>query len=390
MWAPSDGLSIVDASLRPTSFVRDQTLRSVLTPHLAGDRVRVHLTNRYSAGPMVVGTVSIAEQGVGASLATEPTGLTFGGATTVTIPPGMDVVSDPVELELRSFQPVLVTTYLPDATTFPTGHWTANDTTYYTPPNSGDRSDDLTGDAFTLNTTMGVLASGLDVMATGETSAVVAYGDSITDGFLAGGPISVPQSAAEVGTDLRYTDFLQRRVDSSGRSLSVVNSGVSGSKLTADSLAPPTGRSGLSRLDEDAIAVAGVSDVILQQGINDLGIPPWATYDELVGAYVTAIDRLQTAGIRVHQGTLLPASNAIPDGVTAPFANATRLRLNEWIRHSSPADTIVDFDAALRDPSNTDILDARYAGVDNLHPNAAGYARMAEVVDLAVLGNDGC
>ena len=85
-------------------------------------------------------------------------------------------------------------------------------------------------------------------------------------------------------------------------------------------------------------------------------------------------------------GTLLPASNAFFDGtITAPKSELYREQVNDWIRSQHLADGVVDFDAALRDPSDPSVLNPAYAGPDHLHPDLAGYQVMANTVSLSML-----
>jgi lysophospholipase L1-like esterase len=43
---------------------------------------------------------------------------------------------------------------------------------------------------------------------------------------------------------------------------------------------------------------------------------------------------------------------------------------------------VIDFDAALRDPSDPERLLPAYASIDNTHPSDAGYQAMANAIDL--------
>ncbi|MFE3703337.1 GDSL-type esterase/lipase family protein [Nocardia tengchongensis] len=149
-------------------------------------------------------------------------------------------------------------------------------------------------------------------------------------------------------------------------------------------MTPHCGRGGGARLPRAAIDRAGVSDVIVLEGINDLGVPIGVDYDQLVAGYTDLIAQLHAAGLAVHLGTLLPAGNALSDGIaTLPLAAPVRQRVNAWIRSQTLSDSVIDFDAALRDPADPEVLAPRYAGADNLHPNPAGYRAMAEAVDLS-------
>ncbi|GAB2512674.1 SGNH/GDSL hydrolase family protein [Nocardia heshunensis] len=389
--APSDWLGLADPALAPQVSVGDQTYRIVVTPHLGGGSVRLHLTNRYRPLPLTIGAVTIGVQASGAGV--DPESLrpvTFSGRAGATIAAGDDLISDPIELPVRAWQRLAVSVHLPEFAPLSTEHFDGEATSYYALPGTGDHTADTAPDAFALHTTAVPLASGIDVQAPGSVSSLVALGDSITDGYVASNVLGVPQDSNVVDTDSRYPDFLQRRLDAAGRAISVLNLGISGNRVLAGGFIPQFGPSTLDRLDRDVLAQSGVTDVILLEGINDLGVPIGANYEQLVAGYTTLIARMKAAGLHVHLGTLTPAANAITDGLSAPLADGVRLRLNDWIRHQTLADSVIDFAAALANPADPSTLDPRFAGPDNLHPNPAGYQAMAEAVDLNLLHGSEC
>ncbi|MGW4246530.1 GDSL-type esterase/lipase family protein [Nocardia sp. NPDC004722] len=389
--APSDWVGLADPGLTPQVSVADQTYRIVVTPHLGGGTLRVHLTNRFRPLPLTIGAVTIGVQAAGAGVVAESLRpVTFSGRTGARIAAGDDLVSDPIDLPVRAWQRLALSIHLPDSALLPTEHFDGEATSYYAPPGTGDHTADSAPDAFTLRTTSVPLAAGLDVEAAAAASSLVALGDSITDGYVASNVLGVPQDSTVVDTDSRYPDFLQRRLDAAGRAISVLDLGISGNRVLAGGFIPQFGPSILDRLDRDVLAQAGVTEVIVLEGINDLGIPIGPNYEQLVDAYTTLIARLKAAGLHVHLGTLMPAANALFDGVLAPLANDVRLRVNDWIRHQTLSDSVIDFAAALANPADPNTLDHRFADPDNLHPNPAGYQAMAEAVDLDRLHGTEC
>jgi lysophospholipase L1-like esterase len=390
-WAasPTDSVTPLDASggIVP-QILANQTLRMVVTPHLGGSQLRIRLSNRFGEGPTTFGRVTVGVQTRGAAVAsTRP--VTFGQAASVTVPAGQDVVSDPVSLTFDAFTPLAVSIFLPGTQKSPTKHWNANATSYYSLPLTGDLTGRQSGVFFPAKTLSWLYVNGVDVQAP-NTRSIVAFGDSITDGFVGSTPLSIPADASVADRNGRYPDVLQRRLQAAGIPLSVVNAGIGSNRLLTDGFLM-MGPSGLNRFDADALGQAGVSGVLLQEGINDLGIPPNATAAQLIDGYTQVINRSHAAGLKVWVGTLLPASNALVDGVIiAPRSDIDRQAINTWIRGQNLADGVVDFDAALRDPANPSILNPAYASTDNLHPNLAGYQRMAEVVDLGLLSTAAC
>jgi lysophospholipase L1-like esterase len=227
----------------------------------------------------------------------------------------------------------------------------------------------------------------LDVQAPAR--SLVAFGDSITDGFVGGSPLSLPVSLSVNDKNERYPDFLQRRITAAGMRLSVANAGI-GSNQLLSSLGLMTGPSGLSRFDADALQVSGAAGVLLLEGINDLGLGH-ARAAAIIAGYRQLIARTHAAGKKIWLATITPAANAVIDGVLlAPRSEIDRRAVNAWIRSQRLADGVVDFDAALRDPASPSQLLPAYSGPDHLHPNAAGYERMAATVPLTALAAIAC
>jgi lysophospholipase L1-like esterase len=383
--SPSEASFPTDPSLilEPGAWV-SQTVRNVIVPHLGGSRLRLHLSNRFGSSSTTFGHVTIAYQTSGAGV-TSPTTVTFGGATAVTVAPGADVVSDPVNFTFTAFEPLTVSIFLPGIQGSITKHWNSNATTYYTLLLSGDQANKSSGLSYVNSVNSWFYLDGLDVVAPASTKAIAAFGDSITDGFVSGSVISLPESSTAVNANGRYPDYLQKRLNAANMPVSVINAGIGENQLlSSGSVLTPGGPSGLSRLSQDALSQAGVTGVILLEGINDLGLGG-ATAATLEAGYTQAIATAHAAGVKIWLGTILPASNALIDGtLLSPQSETYREQINAWIRSQTLADGIVDFDAALCDPANPTVLNPQYASVDNLHPNLAGYQEMANIIPLSM------
>ncbi len=363
-----------------------QTLRVILTPHYAGNRLRIHLSNRFGSLPVTFGTASVGRRGPGAAIVggtNRP--LRFGGSPQVTLAPGTDVVSDPVSLTFRSFQDLAVSLYVSGTTGRSTEHVAGDETTYLTPPNSTDVTAVDSPAAFTLTTTRTPFVDGLDILAPGSVSSLVGFGDSITDG-IESFVVPANQSAA-IDANSRYTDYLTRRLGPKSK-LSLVNAGLSGNELL-DETSPEAGPSGLARLQNDVLDVAGVSDVIIEEGINDLGQGRSAA--QLEAGLSTAVARLHAAGINALVGTVMPVGGVAIASYAAPGVEANRQVVNNWMRAGgSGADGIVDFDGALRDPASPSQLLAKYDSGDHVHPSNLGYRAMSSAVDPALIRGTRC
>ncbi|HEY3713465.1 MAG TPA: SGNH/GDSL hydrolase family protein [Jatrophihabitantaceae bacterium] len=388
--SPTDSGVPLDATGFPTpQLLANQSLRMVVTPHLGGSSLRVHLSNRFGSAAVTFGRVTIGKQTSGAAVG-PMVSVRFGGAPSVTIPAGADVVSDPVAFTFSAFDPLAISMFVPGYQTAPTKHWNANATSYYSLPLSGDHTRDNAGFSYVGRTGSWLYVDGLDVLAPAATRSVVAFGDSITDGFVSLTPLSLPADGSVANTNGRYPDDLQRRLNSAGIPVSVINAGIGGNQLLTDGEPLQTGLSGRQRFDEDALRQAGVSGVLLLEGINDLGLSS-RTPEEIIAGYTQLIDQSHAAGVRIWLGTITPAANSIVDGtLAAPDSEQYRQQINTWIRGQHLADGFVDFDAALRDPADPSTLLPAYASVDNLHPNLAGYQAMANAVDLGLLASTAC
>lgn len=389
--APSDSTTLGDPNLNPAPLPGGQSFRMLVTPHQSGRLLRVHLTNRFGASPVTFQHVTVGLQASGAAL--KPGSVrtvTFGGGKSVTVQPGQDAVSDPVPLAITAFQPVAISYFVPGGTLLPTEHFNANQTSYYTMPFTGDRSAASSATSFARKTTSWYWVDGLDVQAAPGVSTLVAFGDSITDGYMTNSPVTLPSSTEQVDRNVRYPDYLQRRLTSARIPLVTVDEGISGNRVLQPGLVPQFGPSAVSRVDNDAVNVPGTTNAIILEGINDLGQPPYPDAVQLEHGYVTLIDALHARHVHVLLGTIMPSGNSLLDGpATAPGLEQTREQVNAWIRSQHYSDGIVDFDKAMRSPADPGVLNPAYADGDNLHPNAAGYQAMANAVPLGQLA-PGC
>lgn len=350
----------------------EQTLRLVVHPTYGGSRVRVKLSNRFGSQPVTFGAATVARRGAGAAVApgsTRP--LRFAGLPSVTIPPGGEVLSDPLRFRVAAFRDLVVSLHVV-ASGAATQHAIAMQTSYVSPPGSGDRTADTAGAAFTRTIGEWPFLADLEVRAAHRVGGLVVIGDSITVGF--------PEPVDGNG---RYSDLLARRL-ARVRSprIAIQNAGISGNRLLSDGFLPAFGPSLLARLDADAIDQAGVGIVLLMIGTNDLGLVPRATAADVVAGLEVAVARLRAAGLRVLLGTQPPSKGMAGLFHGTAEAIAARNAINAWIRTSGVADGVVDFHAALRDPADPDRLHPAFDSGDHLHPSPAGYQAMADAVDL--------
>jgi lysophospholipase L1-like esterase len=360
----------------PTPFA-DQTLRQKLRISVGGDQVRVRFSNELGTTPLVIGaaTVALATGDSSIDSASMKT-LTFGGATSITIPPGAPALTDAVDMNVADLTELAISIYLPEEAAPATLHMGRS--TYVA---TGDATGAASLDGAEL-TTNHVFLTGVYVRTTDDAAVVVTLGDSITDG-----------TASTPHTYSSWPDQFAARVatGSGGRKIAVVNHGISGNQVLRDG----AGTSALTRFDRDVLSTPGLSHIVLLEGINDIGTggfafpgtnaapPPERTAAELIAGYQQLIARAHANGVKIYGATLTPFEGSFA-GYYSPAKDEVRSELNEWIRTSGAFDGVIDFEAATQDTTNPRIIKAEYDSGDHLHPGDAGYKAMADSIDPAL------
>ena len=370
-WASAQQ-AVCDQSELPKHPFEGTTLRETVHLSLGGSQIRLRLSNLFGNQPLLIFSMAVAHARPGMPGAIDiksSVPARFNGATTVTVPPGAEVVSDNIPLSVQPLSDLAVSLTIGSAPICATSHPGARATAFVL---AGDHVTDefLTGSESFVHWHF---LSAVEVSGGVSNGAVAVLGDSITDGH----------GATTDGND-RWTDVLAARL--APRKIAVLNFGIGGNRVLADGIGP----SAFSRFGRDALGGAGVHTVILLEGINDLGLDRVKEHSQ--EDHDALVDRLQTAmkgmiesahrkGICVLGGTLTPyvGSTYYHPG---PRSEADREKLNTWIRASGVFDGIIDFDKMLRDPAEPDRLDPDADSGDHLHPGPKGYRRMAEGVPL--------
>lgn len=348
-----------DTSVPVSVGFTDQTLRQIVHTSIGGDQVRVRLTNEFSAAPLSVNAAQIALRDAGASIVSGSSRtLTFGGSPSVIISPGAHVVSDPVDLDVPALGDLAIDIYLPGPTGPATWHRTSRQTTYISPAGNFVGPATLPTGSTTLSW---FFLKGVEVTASTQTTAVILYGDSITDGT---------NSTAD--TNNRYPDHLARRILAihGNQKLGVLNQGIAGNRVVAGGRGPTA----QARFDRDVLAQTGVTHVIVLEGINDSSRTVFQA-DQIIAGHKQIIERAHAKGLKIYGATLTPA------GSTGTRED-NRQAVNAWIRTTGAYDAVIDFDEVTRDPANPTFFLPIYDSGDHLHPSDAGYQAMAEAIDL--------
>ena len=355
-------------------------LRQLVHLSLGGSQLRLRLSNAFGTTPLRIDSVHVARALSPSTSAIDTAtdhAVRFSGSESVTIPAGAEYISDPVSLPVAPLSTLTVTLSIPAAPARQTGHPGSRATSYIAHLVSA-AAPELPA-AHTVE--HWYFLSGVDVAAPAQAAAIVAFGDSITDGH----------ACTTNGND-RWTDDLAARLQANPatRSLSVINTGIGGNHLLTDGLGP----NALARFDRDILARPGVRTVLVLEAINDLGAlsrMPDVTAAQhadlvarLIAAYQQILDRAHAAGLTVLGGTLTPwlgSDYYHPDAAS----EADRKALNAWIRTPGHFDAVVDFDRAVRDPANPGHMVPAFDSGDHLHPSPAGYKAMADSIPLLLL-----
>lgn len=364
----------------PKDDLRDATVRQIFHLSVGGSVLRVHVSNAFGTTALHFTAVHVARPVLpvsGAIDAASDRALTFGGRADVTVPPGAEFVSDPIDFPVAPLSDLAVTFYLDTPPARETSHPGSRETTYYV---HGDFVS-VANFVEPKHVDHWFQISEIDVQAKKGAATVVALGDSITDGH----------ASTTNGND-RWTDGLAERLQANKktRAIGVSNQGIGGNHLLTDGLGPNV----LARFDRDVLAPSGVKWVIVFEGVNDLGglaRNPNAKPEDhvklvqrMIGAYEQIIARAHAHGLRVYGATITPfvGSGYYHPG---PASEADREQVNAWIRAAGHFDAVIDLDAAMRDPQHPDRLLPAYDCGDHLHPGPVGYKAMGDAVPLKLL-----
>jgi len=357
----------------PVYGTADTTLREIVHISIGGPAVRVVFTNEFGTEPLTIGAAHIGvSQGGSTVNLVSAAGLTFSGRTAVTIPPGALMVSDPAEVKVPAGSDLAISLFLPTQSIPQLSQHGGADQTSYTAPGN------VVG-AKTLDNPTEIrswpFVKGVDVKVPAQGAAVVAFGDSITDGAF-----------AALNQNARWPDELARRLLANPKTadIGVLNEGIGGNRILHDN----TGPSALARFDRDVIAQAGVKYVIILEAINDIGhaydthrVYDVVSADDLIAGYAQMAERAHMHGIKVYMATLTPYTGA---GYMSPAGEEVRVALNKWIRTTSQIDGYIDFEKATADPAHPDTFLPAYDHGDHLHPSDPGYKAMGDAIDLSL------
>ncbi len=383
-WVATWGTAMVDTGVNRAPDLTGHTLRLIVHSSVGGSQARIWLSNRFGMQPLHIGDAHIAvstvarPHGNGEMTSGILTGtdrvLTFDHQPSVTIPPGATIVSDGVPLDVPALSNLAVSLYFPDHTLGMTEHGGAQQISYVT---TGDQpgAAEFGDNAWTVGSWY--FLTGVDVYAPGD-SAVVALGDSITDG-----------NHSTQSANHRWPDYLAVRLAENPATrnagiLGVVNTGISGNRVLLDGDGP----NAMARMNWDVLERSGARYLILFHGINDIEAVEHnrQTFGDLEKRLEWGLSQIAE---QAHEhGMLVFGATQMTDcrnrKCNWPEGETTRTDLNNWIRTSKVFDGVIDFDRVMRDPKYPIQMREEYNSGDYVHPNDRGYKAMADSIDLSV------
>ena len=365
----------------PESAWRDASLRQFVRLSLSASQLRVRVSNVFGTAPLLIdgATVALARQAGEPDLQPGSVrAMRFNGADKVAVPPGAEYLSDPIALDVPAGATLAISLHFIADPARQTSHPGARSKSYLVPGNQTAAERWSEPQAFERWYQL----ADVEVRAPRSVGALVAIGDSITDGY-----------GVKADTNTRWTDFLFERLlrqKQVAAPIAIVNTGIGGGRVLREGLGPAI----VARFERDVLGRSGVTHALVLAGVNDLGVQHRNGEDngaartqllvDLQTAWRVLVERAHAQGICVIGGTITPYVGN--DYYKAGADNeADRLALNGWIRTSGVFDAVADFDAALRDPDRPDHL-AAFADIgDGLHPGAAGQKALAEAVPFEAL-----
>ena len=367
-WVAAWGCAETYTTQNVSNTVEDITFRYVIYSPLAGSKIRLYFSNRLGKNPAKIDKVSVAPYIGGGKVDTsKAVEVTFGGARECVMQAGEKAISDEVAFDTECGERFAISLYIKDRTDLLCGHWNGGHfiTKFY---GTGDYADaeEIDKDAVGEGGPYLFLYQA-DVLTSEDSSAIVAFGDSIT---------AQP-----------WPDWLAHRIVESGiRNRSVIRRGIGGNRILREykcRMKMHYGEIGVERFERD-ISVPGADKVFLLHGVNDIIHPnpnsPYCpmeffpSFEEIIAGYNHYINTAHKKGLKIYIATLLPMHRKAAD---PQRTEDMRCRMNEWLRANKDIDGLIDFEAAVWNEDNHKVFEPVCDSGDHLHPSVEGARRMA-------------
>lgn len=349
-----------------TTRFDNQTLRQIIYPTGSGNKLVVKLRNFFGTDPVTLGSVVVSQRDSGNRIVEgSSVPLLFNGASNITLEPGKDIYSDPIEFQAIAFKDIVVDLFI-DGAAAVSQDGASYLTSYVSPVGSGNFAGQNSDADFSTTTTATSLLEEVSVLSSSIAGVAVAVGGSVVDGL-----------GSDVDEHNRWTDWLAQRLATevaTTRKFTVVNEGINGN----------TTQNVIDRFDRDVLDKTGITHVIVYAGTNDLAAPPPAgpTAEQVISNFRILIELTRNAGKKIIISTITPRV------LYSPRSNEERKKINQWILKgrncSGECDGVVDFDSVLAWSFYPNMIDPAFDSGDTIHPNGLGYRNMAADFELSL------
>ena len=365
--------------------LRNLTFRTRIQPTISGEDVRITLSNEFGTGPLTIDTASVAkgyEKLPQAIKTWTRKNVTFNGQSSVTIPAGETVTSDPVGMSVDALEYLTVSLFMKRTETMKTYGLIGGDTYI------------MSGNFAKAATTIGVpMKMEADF---GEYSVIPA---------LTGAEVYAPEasSAVVIGDSTLANDIpilLAEKLQSAGiTNVGILQQAIKGNRLLDDGagiLGMAYGEAMVDRFERDALNQPGVERIFLKVGVNDVVHPNCeslkdearaVTAEEMIAGYKQLIEQAHERGIEVYLFTRTAwkgyTRNVLgsDDVQWTPEIDQMRQDINAWILSSdNPADGYIDLDFMCTDETASE-LKSEYT-TDGAHFTALGQQTVADAIPL--------
>ena len=365
--------------------LRNLTFRTRIQPTISGEDVRITLSNEFGTGPLTIDTASVAkgyEKLPQAIKTWTRKNVTFNGQSSVTIPAGETVTSDPVGMSVDALEYLTVSLFMKRTETMKTYGLIGGDTYI------------MSGNFAKAATTLGVpMKMEADF---GEYSVIPA---------LTGVEVYAPEasSAVVIGDSTLANDIpilLAEKLQNAGiTNVGILQQAIKGNRLLDDGagiLGMAYGEAMVDRFERDALNQPGVERIFLKVGVNDVVHPNCeslkdearaVTAEEMIAGYKQLIQQAHESGIEVYLFTRTAwkgyTRNVLgsDDVQWSPEIDQMRQDINAWIQSSdNPADGYIDLDFMCTDATASE-LKSEYT-TDGAHFTALGQQAVADAVPL--------
>ena len=365
--------------------LRNLTFRTRIQPTISGEDVRITLSNVFGTGPLTIDTVSVAkgyERLPQAIKTWTRKNVTFNGSSSVTIPAGETVTSDPIGMSVDALEYLSISLFMKRTETMKTYGLIGGDT--YIMSGNFAKAASTIGVPMKMEADFGEYSvipalTGVEVYAPGASSAVV-----IGDSTLAN---DIPLMLAEKLQNAGITN------------VGILQQAIKGNRLLDDGagiLGMAYGEAMVDRFERDALNQPGVEKIFLKVGVNDVVHPNCeslkdearpVTAEEMIAGYEQLISQAHERGIEVYLFTRTAwkgyTRNVLgsDDVVWSQEIDQMRQDINAWIRSdTNPADGYIDLDFMCTDESATE-LKSEYT-TDGAHFTELGQQTVVDAMPL--------